>query len=56
MSDFEDKVFIDNNSLYTFRIHIDQHQCARGQIPRLSDGMGTDKAEDKMTLCGYATE
>ena len=31
-------------------------QCAKGQIPRLSDGMGTDKAEGKMTLCGYATE
>ena len=29
--------------------------CARGQIPRLSDGTGTDKAEGKMTLCGYAT-
>ena len=30
--------------------------CARGQIPRLSDGMGTDKAEGKMTLSGYAAE
>ena len=29
--------------------------CAR-QIPRLSDGTGTDKAEGKMTLSGYATE
>ena len=29
--------------------------CARGKIPRLSDGMGTDKAEGKMTLCGYAS-
>ena len=29
--------------------------CARGWIPRLSDGMGTDKTEGKMTLCGYAS-
>ena len=30
--------------------------CARGQIPRLSDGTGLDKAGGKATLCGYATE
>ena len=30
-------------------------RCARGQIPRLSDGKGTDKTGDKATLCGYAT-
>ena len=39
-------------SAFTYK----KHQCARGWIPRLSDGMGTDKAEGKMTLCGYATE
>ena len=30
--------------------------CARGQIPRLSDGMGSDKTGGQATLCGYATE
>ena len=30
--------------------------CARGWIPRLSDGTSSDKAGGKATLCGYATE
>ena len=31
-------------------------RCARGWIPRLSEGMSLDKAGGKATLCGYATE
>ena len=36
-------------------LHITHHMMC-WQIPRLSDGTGSDKAGGKATLCGYATE